>query len=115
MEKIPEIELIDYRKISGKFDAIVSIEMFEAVGSEYWEVFFSKIKGLLRKNGKAAIQTITIGDEFFDSYQKNPDFIQTYIFPEAYLLATKLFIILPKIMSLNLSRKKVSQNHMQRL
>ena len=40
MEKIPEIELIDYRKISGKFDAIVSIEMFEAVGSEYCEVFF---------------------------------------------------------------------------
>ena len=90
MEKIPEIELIDYRKISGKFDAIVSIEMFEAVGSEYWEVFFSKIKGLLKENGKAAIQTITIGDEFFDSYQKNPDFIQTYIFPGGMLASNKI-------------------------
>ena len=90
MEKIPEIELIDYRKISGKFDAIVSIEMFEAVGSEYWEIFFSKIKGLLKENGKAAIQTITIGDEFFDSYQKNPDFIQTYIFPGGMLASNKI-------------------------
>ena len=90
MEKIPEIELIDYRKISGKFDAIVSIEMFEAVGSEYWQVFFSKIKDLLKKNGKAAIQTITIGDEFFDSYKRNPDFIQTYIFPGGMLASNKI-------------------------
>ena len=90
MEKMPEIELIDYRKISGKFDAIVSIEMFEAVGSEYWEVFFAKIKRLLKENGKAAIQTITIGDEFFDSYQKNPDFIQTHIFPGGMLASNKI-------------------------
>ena len=90
MEKIPEIELIDYRKISGKFDAIVSIEMFEAVGSEYWEAFFSKIKSLLKENGKAVIQTITIGDEFFDSYRKNPDFIQTYIFPGGMLASNKI-------------------------
>jgi len=90
MEKIPEIELIDYRKISGKFDAIVSIEMFEAVGSEYWEIFFSKIKDLLKENGKAAIQTITIGDEFFDSYKKNPDFIQTYIFPGGMLASNEI-------------------------
>ena len=90
MEKIPEIELIDYRKISGRFDAIVSIEMFEAVGSEYWQVFFSKIKDLLKKNGKAAIQTITIGDEFFDSYKRNPDFIQTYIFPGGMLASNKI-------------------------
>ncbi len=107
MEKIPEIELIDYRKISGKFDAIVSIEMFEAVGSEYWEVFFSKIKGLLKENGKAAIQTITIGDEFFDSYQKNPDFIQTYIFPGGMLASNKIIHRLAK----NNELKSISQKN----
>ena len=64
----PEIELIDYRKVSGKYDAIVSIEMFEAVGSQYWDTFFSKIKSLLKKDGKAAIQTITIGDHLFEYY-----------------------------------------------
>ena len=90
MEKIPDIELIDYRKISGKFDAVVSIEMFEAVGSQYWSIFFEKIKNLLKKDGKAAIQTITIGDEFFESYTKNPDFIQTYIFPGGMLASNKI-------------------------
>ena len=86
----PEIQLIDYRFVSGKFDAIVSIEMFEAVGSEYWDIFFSKIRSLLKENGKAAIQTITIGDTFFDNYKNNPDFIQTYIFPGGMLASNKI-------------------------
>ena len=85
-----EIELVDYREVSGKFDAIVSIEMFEAVGSEYWDIFFSKIYSLLKEDGRAAIQTITIGDEFFESYQSNPDFIQTYIFPGGMLASDKV-------------------------
>ena len=85
-----EIQLIDYRFVSGKFDAIVSIEMFEAVGSEYWDIFFSKIRSLLKENGKAAIQTITIGDTFFDNYKNNPDFIQTYIFPGGMLASNKI-------------------------
>ena len=90
IDETPEIELIDYRKISGKYDAIVSIEMFEAVGSEYWDTFFSKIKSLLKEGGRAAIQTITIGDEFFESYKNNPDFIQTYIFPGGMLASDQI-------------------------
>ena len=86
----PEIELIDYRKVSGKYDAIVSIEMFEAVGSQYWDTFFSKIKSLLKKDGKAAIQTITIGDHLFEYYKNNPDFIQTYIFPGGMLASNQI-------------------------
>ena len=85
-----DIQLIDYRFVSGRFDAIVSIEMFEAVGSEYWDMFFSKIRSLLKENGKAAIQTITIGDTFFDNYKNNPDFIQTYIFPGGMLASNKI-------------------------
>ena len=75
--------------MSGKYDAIVSIEMFEAVGSQYWDTFFSKIKSLLKKDGRAAIQTITIGDHLFEYYKNNPDFIQAYIFPEVCLPVIK--------------------------
>ena len=54
--------------------------MFEAVGSDYWHTFFSRIKELLVSKGKVMIQTIMIQDQFFDDYRKSPDFIQTYIF-----------------------------------
>ena len=75
----------DYRKIEGKYDKIVSIEMIEAVGEKYWPVYFSQIKNLLKPNGKAAIQVITIDDRYFDGYKKFPDFIQKYIFPGGML------------------------------
>ena len=81
LENDPEVILKDYRLIEGKFDAVVSIEMFEAVGKEYWNSYFSKVRELLNKNGKALIQTITIDDALFDKYVKTTDFIQTYIFP----------------------------------
>ena len=90
IKKNPEIELIDYREVSGKYDAVVSIEMFEAVGSQYWDTFFSKIKSLLKEDGKAAIQTITIGDHLFEYYKNKPDFIQTYIFPGGMLASDQI-------------------------
>ena len=79
------IKLIDYRKIRGSFDRIVSIEMIEAVGEKYWPIYFNQIKNLLKPNGKAAIQVITIDDRYFDGYKKFPDFIQKYIFPGGLL------------------------------
>lgn len=85
-----ELELVDYRKVEGQFDAIVSIEMFEAVGSDYWQTFFSRIKELLVSKGKVMIQTIMIQDEFFEDYRKSPDFIQTYIFPGGELACPKV-------------------------
>ena len=57
-----DIALEDYRIQNDKFDNIVSIEMFEAVGKKYWPIYFRKIKELLNKNGKAIIQTIAIND-----------------------------------------------------
>ena len=101
-----EIQLIDYRFVSGKFDAIVSIEMFEAVGSEYWDIFFSKIRSLLKENGKAAIQTITIGDTFFNNYKNNPDFIQTYIFPGGMLASNEIIHRLSGSKNLNVTQQK---------
>ncbi|HRI76259.1 MAG TPA: cyclopropane-fatty-acyl-phospholipid synthase family protein [Alphaproteobacteria bacterium] len=85
------IVLEDYRHQSGKYDSIVSIEMFEAVGMEYWATYFSKIKGLLQDNGRAVIQTITIADSRFDKYRQSGDFIRSYIFPGGLLPSPSLF------------------------
>ena len=76
----------DYRDIAdGPFDAIASIEMFEAVGREYWPSFFETLKTQLKPGGKACIQSITIRDDLFDRYVKSTDFIQQYIFPGGLL------------------------------
>ena len=75
----------DYRNINSTYNSIVSIEMFEAVGQEYWDTYFQKINSLLVKNGKAVIQTITIDDKLFDSYRNSTDAIRTFIFPGGML------------------------------
>lgn len=80
-----EIVLRDYRDITGTFDAMASIEMFEAVGEEYWPSYFSKIAEVLKPGGKAALQIITIDDKEFDNYRARADFIQHYIFPGGML------------------------------
>ncbi len=80
-----EIVMSDYRDITGEFDAIASIEMFEAVGEEYWPSYFGKIAEVLKPGGRAALQIITIEDKEFDNYRKRADFIQHYIFPGGML------------------------------
>ena len=80
------VQLIDYRNLRGKFDRIASIEMFEAVGEKYWDLYFKRIKELLKPNGFAAFQIITINNKRFSNYKKNNlDFIQKYIFPGGML------------------------------
>jgi cyclopropane-fatty-acyl-phospholipid synthase len=71
----------DYRKLTGKFDKIVSVEMIEAVGHNYLDVYFERISHLLKPEGLAAIQAITIRDQTYDYAIRNVDFIQRYIFP----------------------------------
>ena len=81
-----KIKLIDYRSLNGKFDRIASIEMFEAVGEKYWDTYFKKVKELLKPNGLAALQIITINNKRFLKYKEiNIDFIQRYIFPGGML------------------------------
>jgi cyclopropane-fatty-acyl-phospholipid synthase len=75
----------DYRHVEGKYDHIVSIEMFEAVGEQYWETYFSKLSELLDQGGTALLQVITIAEERFEEYRASPDFIQRYIFPGGML------------------------------
>ena len=81
----------DYRNINSTYNSIVSIEMFEAVGQEYWDTYFQKINSLLVKNGKAVIQTITIDDKLFDAYRNSTDAIRTFIFPGGMLPSPSIF------------------------
>lgn len=71
----------DYRKLTGQFDKLVSIEMIEAVGHEYMQTFFETCSNLLKPTGKMLVQAITIADGRYEKYRKNVDFIQKYIFP----------------------------------
>ncbi len=80
-----EIKLQDYRDETGVYDKVASIEMFEAVGQEYWPSFFSKVADVLKPGGKAGLQIITIRDDLFETYAKRADFIQRYIFPGGVL------------------------------
>ncbi len=86
----------DYRALNdsasdGPFDAVVSIEMFEAVGREYWPSFFETLKAQLKPGGSACIQSITIRDDLFERYVKSTDFIQQYIFPGGLLPSPSAF------------------------
>ncbi len=80
-----DIQLIDYRDVRGQFDRVASIEMFEAVGQEYWPAYFDKIHEVLAPGGRAGLQIITIDDALFGGYGKRTDFIQKYIFPGGML------------------------------
>lgn len=71
----------DYRKLTGRFDKLVSVEMIEAVGHEYLSTFFRQCSNLLKPHGKMLIQSITIADSRYETYRQNMDFIQKYIFP----------------------------------
>jgi cyclopropane-fatty-acyl-phospholipid synthase len=73
--------LNDYRDLTGQFDKLVSIEMIEAVGHQFYDVYFKKCASLLKPNGMALIQAITITEQRFESAKNSVDFIQRYIFP----------------------------------
>ncbi|MEA5472104.1 class I SAM-dependent methyltransferase, partial [Spirulina sp. 06S082] len=73
--------LQDYRDLEGQFDKLVSIEMIEAVGHEYYDTFFAKCASLLKPEGMMLLQGITIADQRYESAKNAVDFIQRYIFP----------------------------------
>ncbi len=81
----------DYRDVTGPFDAIVSVEMVEAVGREYWGEFFDCVARNLKPAGRAAIQYIAIRDELFPAYAASADFIQAYVFPGGMLVSEAEF------------------------
>jgi cyclopropane-fatty-acyl-phospholipid synthase len=78
--------LEDYRDLKGRFDKLVSIEMFEAVGLEHYDTFFRTCDRLTASDGAALLQLITMNDQdFHGSYRGSADWIQTYIFPGSEL------------------------------
>ena len=84
------LSLTDYRDIKRQYDNVVSIEMFEAVGQEHWDTYFTKLKGVLKPGGKAVLQIITIDDVRFDGYSRQADFIQRHVFPGGMLPSVKV-------------------------
>ena len=85
------IELCDYRDVEGRYDAVASVEMVEAVGQEYWPSYLQSIARVLKPGGKAALQLISMRESLFDGYAANADFIQTYIFPGGLLISEARF------------------------
>ncbi len=71
----------DYRNLKGTYDALVSVEMIEAVGLDHLDTYFEKCSSLIKPNGKMALQAITIRDQYYESARKSVDFIQRHIFP----------------------------------
>lgn len=84
----------DYRDMAGRFDAIVSVEMVEALGREYWPDFMDCLARNLRPGGRAAIQYIAMRDDLFEPYARNADFIQAYVFPGGLLIRDSEFCAL---------------------
>lgn len=82
-----DFRLCDYRDLAvpPRYDHVVSIEMFEAVGEAYWPRFFRLVSRALRHEGRGAFQIIVIDPDRFPSYRKRPDFIQRYVFPGGML------------------------------
>ena len=84
-------ELRDYRDERGRYDHIVSIEMFEAVGERFWPTYFAQLRDRLEPGGRAVMQVITIDDALFGRYRRGTDFIQRYVFPGGMLPAPGIF------------------------
>lgn len=92
-KRVPQadLRLQDYRDLTEQFDHVVSIEMFEAVGENFWPAYFKTVARALKPGGRAVIQSITIRDDLFANYRKSTDFIQQYIFPGGMLPSRSAF------------------------
>lgn len=77
----------DYRKLTGTFDKLVSVEMIEAVGHEFLGGYFQKCARLLKPEGMMAIQAIIMAEHRYAQYLRTPDFIQRYVFPGSHIPA----------------------------
>ena len=91
-----DIQLQDYRDERGSYDAVVSIEMFEAVGERYWPIYFKTVADRLKPGAHASIQMITIADHLFEGYRVQQDFVQRHIFPGGMLASRPVALSLAK-------------------
>jgi cyclopropane-fatty-acyl-phospholipid synthase len=84
--------LEDYRDLRGQYDALVSIEMIEAVGDQYLDTYFEQCSGLLRPSGAMLLQAITIRDQFYEQARRSVDFIKRFIFPGSFIPSVQALI-----------------------
>lgn len=91
LDTLAQLELCDYRDLDGQYDAIVSIEMFEAVGERFWQVYFDTVAARLKPGGSALVQSITIDEAVFERYRDSADFIREFIFPGGMLPSHERF------------------------
>jgi cyclopropane-fatty-acyl-phospholipid synthase len=87
-----DVELLDYRLVEGTFDAVVSVEMIEAVGHEYWGEYFRKIDSVLAPGGKVAVQAITMPHDRMQATRDTYTWINKYIFPGGFLPSTEAIV-----------------------
>ncbi|HVK78177.1 MAG TPA: cyclopropane-fatty-acyl-phospholipid synthase family protein [Kofleriaceae bacterium] len=80
-----DVALCDYRDTTGRYDAILSCEMLEAVGAEFLPGFFATVAARLQPGGRAAIQSITMPDARYAAYRRSVDWMQTYVFPGTHI------------------------------
>lgn len=84
------IDLLDYRSVDGEYDAIVSVEMIEAVGHQYWETYFRTLDDLLAPGGRVALQAITMPHDRMLRTRNTYTWIHKYIFPGGFLPSTEV-------------------------
>jgi cyclopropane-fatty-acyl-phospholipid synthase len=84
--------LEDYRDLSGEYDALVSVEMIEAVGHQYLDTYFHKCSSLLKPSGAMLLQAITIRDQFYDQARRSVDYIKRFIFPGSFIPSVQLML-----------------------
>ena len=102
-----EIKLQDYRDERDQYDRIASIEMIEAVGEQFWPKYFSQISDRLKAGGLAGIQAITIQDSMFQSYRREVDFIQRYVFPGGMLPSPQVLKMLGERFGIPVIRERI--------
>jgi cyclopropane-fatty-acyl-phospholipid synthase len=105
-EKV-EIRLQDYRDERDHYDRIASIEMIEAVGEQFWPHYFSQLSDRLKPAGLAGIQAITIQDSMFQSYRREVDFIQRYVFPGGMLPSPQVLKMLGDRFGIPVIRERI--------
>jgi cyclopropane-fatty-acyl-phospholipid synthase len=103
VDHLIEIKMLDYRKLEGKFDRIVSIEMLEAVGDRYLDTYFEKCQSVLKPDGLLALQVITSPDSRYEEFKTGIDFIQKHIFPGS---------LLPSIGRINTAINRTGEMHL---
>jgi cyclopropane-fatty-acyl-phospholipid synthase len=102
-----EIRLQDYRDERDQYDRIASIEMIEAVGEQFWPKYFSQVSDRLKPSGLAGIQAITIQDSMFQSYRREVDFIQRYVFPGGMLPSPQVLKMLGERFGIPVIRERI--------